>query len=225
MKGQPVPIRIGQRFGRLIVIRAVDPARPRGHRRVECLCECGSTKVLRFDHVAGGRTVSCGCYRKEYFSTHRMSDTPIYRAWGQMVRRCLNPGNASYARYGGRGIRVCERWLNFDAFFADMGPRPNGASIDRIDNDGDYEPGNCRWATRQQQQDNRRVTVWITVGGVTRTLNEWAALAGISRGTLYGRFRRGEQGTHLFRKPTIGRPINRQAGALDWERAQTRRAG
>ena len=114
--------------------------------------------------------------------------SPEYMAWAQMKLRCLNPKSPKYPRYGGRGISVCSAWLEFDAFIADMGARPSpDHSIDRIDNDGDYEPSNCRWATRTQQQRNREANRRLTHDGETATLAEWAERLGISTATLYSR--------------------------------------
>ncbi len=122
---------------------------------------------------------------------HGMRRTRIYRIWSAMKNRCFNPKNKDYPRYGGRGIAVCERWLKFENFLADMGERPLSMSIDRIDNDGNYEPGNCRWATRMEQQNNQRKNRFFVLNGVTKTLSEWASCLGINRNTLQTRFQRG----------------------------------
>jgi hypothetical protein len=118
--------------------------------------------------------------------------TPEYTAWRNMINRCTNPGVRSYPRYGGRGIAVCGRWRqNFAAFLADVGFRPGpGYTLDRIDSNGDYEPGNCRWATQVEQQNNRRDNHVITFGGVSKTLSEWARDLGIAPATLQTRINR-----------------------------------
>lgn len=145
----------GQRFGRLIVLSLYRRGSSGVHSRWLCLCDCGQTRVASGSSLKRGRTTSCGCGR----ITHGSWGSPTYRSWHMMLQRCTNPRNTHYAYYGGRGITVCERWLKFENFLADMGERPLGTSIDRIDVDGNYEPGNCRWATPKQQMNNRRRSV------------------------------------------------------------------
>lgn len=118
---------------------------------------------------------------------------PEYAAWASMIQRCTNPNSRAWSRYGGRGIKVCDRWReSFDAFVDDLGPRPGPyASIDRIDNEGHYEPDNCRWATEKQQQRNKRDNLRITVGDETLTLVEWSERTGIARTTISNRIYKG----------------------------------
>ena len=118
---------------------------------------------------------------------HGMSYSREYRAWHQMRERCFNHKNKSFGDYGGRGIAVCDQWRDFDRFYLDMGKAPEGASLDRINNNADYAPGNCRWATREQQARNKRTTHWLTFHGETKCLTEWAASLGIKPRTLRAR--------------------------------------
>jgi len=141
-----------QRFGKLVVIERVQNQR---HQPMwKCQCECGSTPIIRGAQLRSGITRSCGCLKTK----HGMSKSYLYKCWQQMKQRCTNFNSEDWRDYGGRGITVCERWLDsFENFYEDMGHRPtSNHSIDRIDNNGNYEPSNCRWATASQQQFNKR---------------------------------------------------------------------
>lgn len=123
---------------------------------------------------------------------HDMYQSPEYQSWVAMKTRCENPNATGYDRYGGRGIGVFDMWqASFECFYADMGPRPPGTSLERLDRDGDYEPGNCVWATSREQARNRKSNRILTVDGVSKTMAEWAEQAGITRHCLYQRLRRG----------------------------------
>jgi hypothetical protein len=160
---------VGLRFGRIIVVSEVEPTTdPDGRkcRRFLIRCDCGGEKIVTRQNLRSGDTQSCGCLFEEHnrrrkWSTHGESQTgrtAEYRAWTSMKSRCINERHSKFQDYGGRGISVCQQWTNsYERFLADMGRKPTPAhSIDRIDNDGNYEPGNCRWATAKQQVDNRR---------------------------------------------------------------------
>jgi len=149
----------GERFGRLVAIRALDERR-KGHIMWECRCDCGKVVIRAAGYIANGNTSSCGCWRDDLIGarqrTHGKSKSATYRIWKAMRRRCNCPKDSAYEYYGGRSIKVCERWGRYENFLADMGERPPSLSIDRIDANGNYEPGNCRWATQSQQVINRR---------------------------------------------------------------------
>jgi hypothetical protein len=154
----------GQRFGRLLVLDRV-PREPRasGQAKWRCLCDCENISIIGSNALRSGATQSCGCLRRDALvtrnTTHGLSGTRTYNSWCNMIRRCTHDNDPRYPEWGGRGITVCERWLDYPNFLADMGERPPGTTLDREDNDGNYEPGNCRWATPPEQMANRRNTV------------------------------------------------------------------
>lgn len=158
----------GRRFGRLLVIECVGPIGICQHLHWRCRCGCGNEKIASLQNLQRGNVCSCGCLQREHRqargqlwkiarTTHGMTGSPTYMAWYGMLQRVKSRDSHKYKYYGSRGITVCDRWSKFENFLADMGTRPSAElSLDRINNDGDYEPGNCRWATRSQQRNNRR---------------------------------------------------------------------
>lgn len=183
-----VPVDLtGRVFGRLVVVEQSDNRRGRVHWT--CRCECGNTKSVAAKELVGGGTRSCGCLCMQLIEklnkTHGMSRRKEYRIWRGMKERCLDENSRYFHHYGGRGIFVCERWIDsFENFYADMGPKPPGMSIDRIDNDGPYSPDNCRWATQKEQTRNTRRTRLLTWNGQTLCLSDWSKITGISRKVL-----------------------------------------
>jgi len=170
----------GRRFGRLVAIEKYD--RQSGGWRFRCRCDCGTEIITASHSLLRGRTQSCGTCGlhlervREVVVTHGQgwgeARTPTYQIWVSMRQRCNNPNDKAYRYYGGRGIKVCDRWEltrggSFENFFADMGPRPDGYSIERINNDGDYEPSNCKWIPRGDQPENTRVKRDILSGQFT----------------------------------------------------------
>lgn len=180
--------RLGQRYGRLLVTeRAPNKSETDTNARWKCLCDCGRETVQYGQDLKKGKVISCGCWNEEKRFKHGLADTAVHRVWIGMRSRCNNPKGREYANYGGRGIKVCERWDSFENFVADMGVRPEGYSIDRINNDGDYEPSNCRWATTTQQLNNRRVNRVLELNGERRTIGEWSVKLGIGWSTIRNR--------------------------------------
>lgn len=162
-----------------------------------CQCACGNETTVHIYNLRSGNTLSCGCFKKTCHTKHgesvKSGPTPEYLAWNAMIQRCTNQRHKQWAAYGGRGIAVCQRWMNYEAFLADMGRRPTAEhSIDRFpDKNGNYEPSNCRWATRTQQQNNIRSNHLVDYRGRTYTVAELARLAGIKYITMSKRLHAG----------------------------------
>lgn len=180
---------IGQTFGNLTVcdLDFVDK-----HQKTHwiCLCQCAVFASVSGRALISGATRSCGCLKRAFTSlVHRKHghsrNSRTYKAWQNAKARCSDPSLAQWEDYGGRGIKMCSTWAtSFDQFLADMGPCPPGQQIDRINNSGHYEPGNCRWSTRQEQARNRRDNRLVTIAGETKLLVEWCSISGIARKTL-----------------------------------------
>lgn len=187
---------VGKTYGKLTVLSLTYDSSTKKYTSV-CRCECGNIKEYDFACVRSGNTISCGCYLKEVRRiasiTHNMSKSKEHKAWRHIKERCFNPNSKYYYNYGGRGITMCERWrCSFESFLADMGLAPSAKhSIDRIDVNRNYEPGNCRWATVQQQSINKRSTYYITYNDATKSTCEWEDLLGLRRGRLRAAYKRG----------------------------------
>lgn len=193
----------GHVYGRLTVVRLHGRrTTPSGHtyKVWECLCECGNTAVVSGGSLRQGTTIACGCAHRDAVTTHGLRSKPEYEVWRLMLRRCEDPSFTGYRYYGGRGITVCDRWRDLHAFIEDMGPRPSKThSIDRIDGNKGYEPGNCHWATKTEQCRNRSMTVWIERDGKKMTLKEAAEDAGLDPSLVYARKHKGEPQDAWFR--------------------------
>lgn len=188
------PIVNGTRFHRLLVIG--NTLLKNGRKAYVCKCDCGEEKLYEASPLLSGKNRSCGCYRKERAgpaTTHGRSDTPEWRSWSRMKRRCYNKAGDTYHCYGERGIKVCDRWLNsFDNFLADMGKKPSLLhSIERKDNDGDYEPSNCIWVIHKVQSRNKRTTHWVIYRGTRMSLMDAVELCGADYRLVSLRLRRG----------------------------------
>jgi hypothetical protein len=190
---------VGRKFGLLKVVSFVGRNK-RSDAIWSCLCRCGGRTINSTDSLTSGNARSCGCRRVNLRRgkdapcfRHGLAATPEYSVWRAMIQRCRNPRNPAYRNYGARGITVCDRWAgSFADFIADMGLRPyKGLSIERINNAGHYEPGNCKWATKIERCQNTRKTHFLTLNGTTRSCSEWAKILGIGRSTLYARLRYG----------------------------------
>lgn len=189
----------GLRFGKLVCVRVVEH---RGRNHVLCRCDCGAEKPYGRHDLVYGKVVSCGCMqearRKEVGKKIRRHGHTIngkrsstYVIWTDMIQRCDNKACEGYKDYGARGITVCESWHKFENFLSDMGVRPNGLTLDRIDNNGNYEKSNCRWVSYTRQANNRRNTSFIEYGGVRMSAADWSRKLGIPRVTIKGRIRKG----------------------------------
>jgi hypothetical protein len=189
----------GMRFGRLVALELIGKSKgqTREYAQWECRCDCGKTTIVLGMYLRAGKTKSCGCFqrdrRSESHTTHGLTDAPVYRVYHHILRRCNKPESSSYPDYGGRGITVCERWTGkggFENFIADMGIPEKGMSIERIDVNGNYEPNNCKWATREEQANNKRTSRKITWDGKTLNVSSWSRLLGKEPGYLSRRLKR-----------------------------------
>lgn len=199
----------GKSYGRLTAIEFSHNSR--GNAQWLCECVCGNKKTIAYSSLYMGYAKSCGCLKREEtikrFTTHGLTYSPEYYIHGSMIDRCKNNKNKAYKSYGGRGIRVCERWATFDNFIEDMGRRPSSLySIDRIDVNGDYCLENCRWATKQEQMANMRRNRNIDIDGEIKTLSQWAAISGILSDTIAYRLNNGWSVKDAVFKAPRGKP-------------------
>ena len=180
----------GKKFNKLTVIRIAS----RDPLYWECKCDCGNTTLVRTSNLTRGMVKSCGCLQKRGNPTHHLSNTRLYRIYKKMIRRCYVENEPAYVNYGGRGISVCNEWREsveeFYKWAVENGYQEN-LTIDRIDNDGDYCPSNCRWTTYERQSNNRRTNIDITIDGVTRTLQEWCTIYDMPYKRVHMRIRAG----------------------------------
>ena len=193
--GRPFNDLTGLRFGRLTVTELSERTGKNGERYWKCECDCGSTKDVSASALLSGYSKSCGCLKKELLQNSRSKNKRLYQVWQDMKQRCYNPKNKYYRRYGGRGISVCEEWLKeYEPFYqwAISNGYEKGLQLDRTDNDGNYCPENCRWATPKQNSNNRSCIVFITYAGETHTRTEWAEITGIPLGTIKKRYKNGK---------------------------------
>lgn len=185
----------GKRFGRLTVI-CFDHNDHHHNSYWLCECDCGNRTVVTRGGLTSGNTTSCGCYNRERVrestTTHGLSRTPLYKVWRDIRTRCENENNSAYHRYGGRGIRICEKWHDFENFknWADSSGYDVGLTIDRIDNDGDYCPENCRWVDWSVQGNNRSTNRLVEYKGQVHNIMEWSKTLGVNYSTLRGRINR-----------------------------------
>ena len=185
---------IGQKFNHLKVLAEIRMKKWKLH--VKCICDCGKETVASKQDVISGHTKSCGCYHRENIKKglslkHGMTGTRTYNSYNSMRQRCSNPNFKDYHLYGGKGIKVCKRWLDdFENFLSDMGERPEGKTLDRKSSDGNYEPENCRWATAIEQANNTSRNNIIEFYGTRKTLAEWSRVVNVPATTLRVRLSR-----------------------------------
>lgn len=195
------------KYGRLTIIGKEGLSKTK-HK---CLCDCGNIHYATLNAMRSGGTMSCGCLNRELasarFKKHGMRFKPEYTAWQLMKDRCTNPNSGCFSYYGGRGITVCARWFgDFRNFLADMGMRPSSKhTLDRIDGNGNYEPGNCRWATRKEQSRNRSNTQLVTFRDQTKSLGEWCEILQIDYNNTNKRLWRGWSVIRAFTEPKQAR--------------------
>lgn len=196
---------IGHRFTRWLVLAEI-PERRNGKRCYQCRCDCGAESICVAGNLRSGISKSCGCLKSERihdakFVHGRDTSDRTYQCWSSMRDRCNNPSTRKYNRYGGRGIRVCDRWGSFPNFLSDMGECPPRLTLERKNNDGNYEPSNCRWATRREQSLNKSTTRHVTAFGETKPLTVWTEEKQISFLAVWKRLKRGWPAERALTEP------------------------
>jgi hypothetical protein len=187
---------IGEKFGKLLV-KKESGRNKKGSVLWECLCDCGNITTVSTGALRSSNTTSCGCFRKEnasnIFRKHYLKGTTEYCSWQLMKDRCYNENNKTFKYYGGKGIKVCDEWLNSPKqFVSDMGLKPNREyTIDRINCNGNYEPSNCKWASKSEQSRNRSDSIRFTINNVEKSLHDWADIYNIEARVVYKRIWRG----------------------------------
>lgn len=192
----------GHVFGRLTVLERAGSG-PQRNALWHCVCSCGSQTVVSGIRLRNGHTTSCGCAQRDSVRSrnyiHGKTSTPTYAAWEAMNRRCHNKSHPAWHRYGGRGINICSRRKSFSNFLSDMGEKPAGLTLERLDRNGNYEPSNCVWASQLVQSNNTSRNVYITYEDTTRSLADWARYLGLNYKCLYRRYKLGDTPPNLFR--------------------------
>lgn len=218
IKKKSKQLKAGQEFGRLTVVKLAYVKRNKYNQNIEYYlvkCVCGNEKIIVKTSLTANLTRSCGCLKQEILHErnikHSLKGTRLYSIWKGIKARCYNKNNPSYDYYGGRGVRVCKEWLSNPKAFCDWAMEKNykdNLTIDRIDNNGNYEPSNCRWATMKEQSRNKRNNRIITHKGEARCLNEWSEITGLKRETIKDRIKRGWSVEYALTKP-INSPYSR----------------
>lgn len=197
----------GKEFGETwVVVRLIEKTATSKSKWL-CKCSCGNERAMGASEINGNKTQRCrSCTARQTFTTHGMAHSREYTSWYSMISRCYRTADKEHSNYGGRGIKVCDRWrYSFEAFIEDMGPRPNNTTLDRHpDNDGNYEPNNCRWATPTEQGRNTRVNRLLEHDGRTQCMAAWADEAGMSIQSLYQRLKRGWTVERALTEPIKG---------------------
>jgi len=199
MKRKKANIQSGDKYSRLTIIKEIE--KKQYNRQFLCKCDCGNETTVSSSQLLKGDAKSCGCLRREVTAqrnrkektTHGLSKTRVYGIWERMLSRCSNSEDKNYCNYGARGIKVCDEWKDVTIFYdwAISNGHQKGLTIERIDNDGNYEPNNCKWIPRKDQNKNRRMNRQITYKGETKNLTEWSKVTGINRKTLETRLKNG----------------------------------
>lgn len=212
----------GLRVGRLLVISYSESND--GRKAWVCHCDCGTKVDIRGVNLRSGKTKSCGCFKADRMAEglgkkHGMHLTRTYKTWHSMLERCRNPSATSYKDYGGRGITVCREWYQFERFYSDMGERPDGMTLDRIENSRGYEPGNCKWSTPSEQQNNRRNNVTYLIGDREFTSLQLSEICGANYHTIRRKIRHAADVMEVLFKHGI------ESESHFWELAKTKGIG